>query len=502
MLLKKKDADKALRKMSMLPSADLARSNSSSPLGNQIGSSGNLRNGSFTGFRNGSSANFAHGSSDSLHRTNTRGNSFVSPGNSIVLDEITNKKVTHFLAVWSGGRITPTPKLIQLDSPIKSITIGDTDGPDKIDICVMGLEDGRVLICSLPFPIKLVEVVQSVTPNLRMSLKSRQSFMGNKKYSISSGGSQSSSDNNSTAHTVSTRSTALTRQQNTKNFSSGVALLSFIPEEESSINVENSIQSPIAKTTTVETLNEAYCRSFRLHLGAVNQVSISRDGLWIFTGGSDGCIFMLTTSKKGKEMAVIPHRAEILEDNFLVIDKSSIHTLRKNYNDALHMIEIEKKEGEMAVNKITTSKDKIIAELEAKMKKEIHKRDETIVQGRLDYIHLNNIKREEIQEIEKKSQYAINDMELMYQRKLAQESLYLDKMRQAYDEYVLHSKLDLSEAQTKAEKKLLDLENEKKHIEKESEKQKTTVLQYFDYVKLQNNEVLNGLETSQEEERL
>ena len=41
-------------------------------------------------------------------------------------------------------------------------------------------------------------------------------------------------------------------------------------------------------------------------------------------------------------------------------------------------------------------------------------------------------------------------------------SSYLDKMRQAYDEYVAHSRLDLGEVQDRAEKKMQEIKGGKR----------------------------------------
>ena len=116
-----------------------------------------------------------------------------------------------------------------------------------------------------------------------------------------------------------------------------------------------------------------------------------------------------------------------------------------------------------------------------------------------------------------------------YERKLTHEAIYLEKMRQAYDEYVVrfpffnyfslrklfrndiyfrhvsfnqvHSKLDLQDVQSKNERKIQDIEADKTTALREAEKQKTMLLQYFDYVKLRNSEILIGLEDKQEDER-
>lgn len=121
--------------------------------------------------------------------------------------------------------------------------------------------------------------------------------------------------------------------------------------------------------------------------------------------------------------------------------------------------------------------------------------------------------------MEKRHAEHISAIEVLYERKLAQESLYLEKMRQAYDEYVVgtapfdssptahlclhkvHSRLDLQDVQLRTEKKIQDIEADKAAALREAEKQKTTLLQYFDYVKLRNDEILIGLEDKQEDER-
>jgi hypothetical protein len=266
-------------------------------------------------------------------------------------------------------------------------------------------------------------------------------------------------------------------------------------------NAETSDQQSSNLRGASDWLDESDCREFRIHIGPVSQVAISQDGLFIFTAGSDGVLYMLTTSRRGKEMMTMPHSASITEDKFLLIDKSKIQNLRSKLNEAKVTIEIAKKDSELALAKVTNNKDKIILDLDSRMKKEVQQRDDTIIQGRLDYINLNNMKKEEIEAIQKQCSQTIAEIELQYERKLAHESLYLEKMRQAYDEYVVHSKIDLSEVQQKAEKRIIEINEEKANTLKEAEKQKSTVLQYFEYVKLRNNEILVDLEDKQEDER-
>jgi len=59
----------------------------------------------------------------------------------------------------------------------------------------------------------------------------------------------------------------------------------------------------------------------------------------------------------------------------------------------------------------------------------------------------------------------------------------------------------LQDVQLKTDKKIQDIELEKAAALKEAEKQKSTLLQYFDFIRLRNNEILVGLEDKQESER-
>jgi hypothetical protein len=57
-----------------------------------------------------------------------------------------------YLAMWKDALSGTAPRVLVLDSEVRSIALGETDGPDKYDICVLGMADGRVLVASLPLP--------------------------------------------------------------------------------------------------------------------------------------------------------------------------------------------------------------------------------------------------------------------------------------------------------------------------------------------------------------
>lgn len=256
-----------------------------------------------------------------------------------------------------------------------------------------------------------------------------------------------------------------------------------------------------AAAVMLEYLDESVCRAFRLHIGTVTQVAISANGMWIFTAGNDGSIFMLATSKRAFEYTEIPQPIDTIENRFLIVDKSKLQVLRRRLADIENSMSLIKKDNDLMISKIIESKDRREAELKAKMNSEIAKRDEAIFLGRKEYLQLKSNMKTEIDAINKASHEAISDLELVYERKLAQESLYLDKMRQAYDEYMVHNKMNMTEMQKKTEARIASIEGEKQAALREAEKQKSTVLQYYDYVKIRNDEVMQSMEETQVEER-
>jgi hypothetical protein len=154
-------------------------------------------------------------------------------------------------------------------------------------------------------------------------------------------------------------------------------------------------------------------------------------------------------------------------------------------------------EIEAAVNKATATKNKIINDLH----KEIQKREETIILSRKDYLALKNSMKEEIEVVKKKCQNEINELEITYEKKFSHESLYLEKMKQAYDEYAVNTRLDLNELNEETKQKLESMELQKNIALSEAEYQKTTMLKYFEFISLRHKEILQALEDKQVEER-
>ncbi len=197
----------------------------------------------------------------------------------------------------------------------------------------------------------------------------------------------------------------------------------------------------------------------------------------------------------------VPVPSDTFENRFHLVEGSKLRALRHQLNDTERLIETNKKDYDLKVEKILESKDKMVQDLQARMQKEVKQRDEAILHSRNEYLKLKTGMNGEIAAIRKQCNDSICELELTYEQKLSQESLYLDKMKQAYDEYVVHSRMDLSELQRKTDSRVENIEADKNAALLDAEKQKKTVLQYFEYVKLRNDEVMQSMEQTQVEER-
>jgi len=98
-------------------------------------------------------------------------------------------------------------------------------------------------------------------------------------------------------------------------------------------------------------------------------------------------------------------------------------------------------------------------------------------------------------------QTQLSELEVVYEKKLAHESLYIQNMKQAYDEYVTHVRFDLDGYQKKAALKEERLVHEKEEILEETEKQKKLLLEYTDYIGERHREVLQILTEAHDEQK-
>jgi hypothetical protein len=399
-----------------------------------------------------------------------------------------------YLAMWKDALSGTAPRVLVLDSEVRSIALGETDGPDKYDICVLGMADGRVLVASLPLPSTAqrahLEVQHSGIPmqvslpsplaagvaSATLQFTSQQIRAPSKRGkggvvalpAESKRGLLSTHDEHpAEAGTVTTGRSSHTDDDGTT--------LSLLPRDRDDISFHSRQSSALDSGGSAldlgasggaarrpsgagavaqsfrdahggtlaqqDKLDESRCRQMRMHFGPVSHVAVSRNGLWIFSAGVDGVVHMYATSKRGAEMTEMSYAAESMESKFHMVEASKLRALRSQLVDTERLIDTNKKDYDLKVDKILESKEKMVNDLKQKMTKEIKQRDEAILHSRNEYLKLKNGMNTEIAGIRKQCNDSISDLELQYEQKLSQEGLYLDKMKQAYDEYVVHSRM-------------------------------------------------------------
>ena len=253
--------------------------------------------------------------------------------------------------------------------------------------------------------------------------------------------------------------------------------------------------------TRYDYLNETLCRVLPLHSSNVICTKISPSGAWLVSSSQDGSIYLMSTSTRVKEIGDIAEYNNILDNHYFNIDKEYLLELRQKVDGFDHKLDDVNREHDRTSSKVNKVSLNTINELEAKMSREVKKRDEIILRLREDYIRDTKKLRDDITQQEIKYKREISELEVFYERKLTQESLYVEKMRQAYEEFVLNSKMDFVDFQRKSELKESKMLNEKSEILSDAEKQKGAILQYVEYVNNRHSEILRELETAQVIER-
>ena len=354
-----------------------------------------------------------------------------------------------FLVSWTGNVSMEKGSFIYLETPAISVALGTIDAPTKKSICVLGLADGRVLISLLPFPLRTVNLFQGLTAL--------------------------SVDFATTTTTTTTTTAAAT----------------------------NTMAATAATTaaTTTSYLEDSKCKILQLHKDPVSCVSITASGLWIFTAGHDGSIYMLSTSLRARDMLEVPEASTARENDYVLTEKEQLSSLRARIADVETVIAETKRDSERVINKLTESSAEVKAELEKRMRNDIKKRDEIILRSREEFLKSTKDLNAQISKIIADNAKEVSELEAFYERKLSKEGLYLEKMRQAYDEFVLHARMDMNDLREEVEKEKKSLESKHNSSQKDAEKQKSALLLYVDFVNARNKEVLSALEDHQDNEK-
>jgi WD40 repeat protein len=489
-----------------------------------------------------------------------------------------------FLAVWTDD-ISSTPTIVQLDMPARCIAVGRSGGNDRMDLCVVGFDDGRVLISALPLPLILVRsALTALTAPLNAAavmLKRRKNSLlatkgnnGNSNSSVS-GDSKGATKVGFGSHFASKESKDRDRDDNA-SLSSGHALKksgskkhqtdslqdtgnvslsgtsgegSTEPQDEDGSmalfdesDPQQDSNGRAAGTVIMKKykLEESKCRWQRLFAGSVNVVCFSIEGDWLLVGGDEGTLMMLATfrsfnesdlarrslfgstqstaSGSSEQQLSVTNSTNIdssknninaqvsgndsTQLQFYLMERSKVTALKTRLQELEVALEHSKKENELYLSKMLEAKEKAFVDMEAKLKKEIQKRDESIISSRKEYLAMKKSMTEEAAKLKKSAAENLSAMETSYEKKISQDALYMDRLKQAYDEYVLCMQLDMTDLNSQTAARVQVIEQERQEALRDAEKQKRAVLAYYEYLQQRNDEVLDSLEDAQADERV
>ena len=75
---------------------------------------------------------------------------------SLVINTDPPKIPSNFIALWEG-EVNHSPKIVFVEHAVTAVAFGMCAGRAKDEMSVMGLVDGRLLICMLPIPVMVVD---------------------------------------------------------------------------------------------------------------------------------------------------------------------------------------------------------------------------------------------------------------------------------------------------------------------------------------------------------
>ena len=327
------------------------------------------------------------------------------------------------LAIWQSGNLSDAPMIVQLDVPVRDIALGTTQsssGDSSQDICMIGAADGSILISIFPLP--------TVTTNTHPLTQATSSFgfLDEFASSPSNAGDQYSVPSMSSGQS---RSSVLSRRGSSPISSAASKVL---------------FSDDLQVKETVTYLDCSRCKIFHLHCGPVSSVAISADGNLMFSSGEDGAVFMLSVPKPSRAKvgdmdeetvtaASIEMQSEPLRGNSLMLaDKRSFEALRSHTVDIRLVMEEKQRDTEKAFSKLSEQSDMKVKELEARLKREVSKRDAIILNERENHQKQKYELTNQISNFEQKQSEVLTRVELGYEQRLAQEALYLDRMRQVH----------------------------------------------------------------------
>lgn len=338
-----------------------------------------------------------------------------------------------YLAMWTGGELSDSPMLIFLDTPVRDIALatarhGTSKGDMPLDLCVMGFLDGNVLVSFLPFPVLSPSSESVICDDINAMAASLS------EASCTSGALQVHGADLGLGLTLS-QSQSVTITSGGSRRQSRVGSIVVLKALEEEMHTETPPPAVF--------LDVSKCKSYYLHSGAVSSVAISADGNRIFTAGCDGAVFMLALSRLSKTILNGEDEEEERaaaqsdwqndvpgESAFMLADKKSFESLRSHTAEVKLMMEDRLRDSDKALVKLSEQTEARILDLETKLEREVNKRDAIILNERENHRKEKMVLTNELSSFEKKQAEAVAKVELGYEHKLAQEALYLDRMRQ------------------------------------------------------------------------
>lgn len=313
---------------------------------------------------------------------------------------VSQKKM--FLAYFEGGRVAPNNgKVLPVDVSVTSIAFGIAD-PSKQDpskpgeMFIMGLADGRILISMLPLPLRVMED----TSLLRIVARSTTTNMGGME--ISSGEISAAAD----VVTNSEDMDAYTKDKDASTKDAALTNLDIAPEHED-------------HQVSLYGLDEAKCRSMAVHDGAVVSIKMPPSGNWILTAGFDGCMFMLATTVRARTMENA-HEALGGDNTVFLTERSALLTNKDTLENMRQFVTEAELEKNRSIADMESNMKKHSDHLTAHLQSELERRDSIIVKGREEQTRICRIMQEEIDENKAVHEKAMQELEVYYEKCLAQ----------------------------------------------------------------------------------
>lgn len=192
---------------------------------------------------------------------------------------------------------------------------------------------------------------------------------------------------------------------------------------------EDEAESEFLSLDSIDTLQ---CKVVHDHRGAVTTLRASNCGNWIFSGGSDGSLFMYSTSYRAAN-STFNMDAGCMENGLIMTELNTLKSLQidtKNKDDYIsNIVSGFKKE----IEELTLKKDEIIDDLRDTLHREVSKRDKIIISERDDHIKSIGILHQETRDADNAGKKRVAELEYEYEKKMAAESLYTFQSAYAID---------------------------------------------------------------------